>query len=246
MVAIEFRQVTYQRDRRALVSDLSFSIFAGETIVLLGRSGCGKTTTLRLINYLLTPTRGEVWVAGRSTKLWNPIQLRRRIGYVIQEIGLFPHLSVAQNIAVVPKLEKWNPQQIQTRVNELLSLVGLDPDRYRNRYPHELSGGQRQRVGVARALAINPPILLMDEPFGALDPVTRWEIQQEFQQLQQRLNRTVVFVTHDIHEAFALGSRIGLMQAGKLVELKTPAEFLQSSHPEAQAFLQIYHHRLRQ
>lgn len=246
MVAVEFRQVTYQRDRRALVSDLSFSIFEGETIVLLGRSGCGKTTTLRLINHLLTPTQGEVWVEGRSTKLWNPIQLRRRIGYVIQEIGLFPHLSVAQNVAVVPRLEKWKPQQIQTRVNELLNLVGLDPDRYRNRYPHELSGGQRQRVGVARALAIDPPILLMDEPFGALDPVTRWEIQQEFKQLQQRLNRTVVFVTHDIHEAFALGSRIGLMQAGKLVELKTPAEFLQSSHPEAQAFLQIYHHTLRQ
>jgi osmoprotectant transport system ATP-binding protein len=246
MVAVEFRQVTYQRDRRSLVSDLNFSIVEGETIVLLGRSGCGKTTTLRLINHLLIPTQGEVWVEGRSTQDWDPIQLRRRIGYVIQEVGLFPHFTVAQNIAVVPSLEQWKPQQIQTRVNELLNLVGLDPDQYRDRYPHELSGGQRQRIGVARALAVDPPLLLMDEPFGALDPVTRWEIQQEFRQLQHRLNKTVVLVTHDIHEAFTLGSRIGLMQAGKLVELKTPAEFSQSHHPEAQAFLQIYHHRLRQ
>lgn len=237
MSAVEFCQVCYQLDQKRLVSDLSFTIFPGETIVLLGRSGCGKTTTLRLINHLLMPTQGEVRVNGRSTKKWNPIQLRRQIGYVIQEVGLFPHFTVAQNIAIVPSLQKWQADRIESRVIELLELVGLEPKRFRDRYPHQLSGGQRQRVGVARAIAADPPLLLMDEPFGALDPITRVELQQEFARLQQRLGKTIVFVTHDIHEAFKLGTRIGLMQAGRLVELATPQEFTRSTHPEAQAFM---------
>ena len=236
-IAVEFHNVTYQLGQRPLVLNLNFRIEAGETLVLLGRSGCGKTTTLRLINRLLTPTIGEVRVEEVSTREWNPIQLRRQIGYVIQEVGLFPHFTVERNIGVVPSLQNWEPSRIQKRVVELLKLVGLEPDRFAGRYPHQLSGGQRQRVGVARALAADPPILLMDEPFGALDPITRVELQQEFRQLQQRLGKTIVFVTHDIQEAFTLGSRIGLMQAGKLVVLATPEEFRRSPHPEAQAFL---------
>ncbi|MCY7275014.1 MAG: ATP-binding cassette domain-containing protein, partial [Phormidesmis sp. CAN_BIN44] len=197
-IAVEFHNVTYQLGQRPLVLNLNFRIEAGETLVLLGRSGCGKTTTLRLINRLLTPTIGEVHVEGVSTHEWNPIQLRRQIGYVIQEVGLFPHFTVERNIGVVPSLQNWEPSRIQKRVVELLELVGLEPDRFADRYPHQLSGGQRQRVGVARALAADPPILLMDEPFGALDPITRVELQQEFRQLQQRLGKTIVFVTHDI------------------------------------------------
>ena len=236
-ISVEFHNVTYQLGQRPLVLNLNFRIEAGETLVLLGRSGCGKTTTLRLINRLLTPTIGEVQVEGVSTREWNPIQLRRQIGYVIQEVGLFPHFTVERNIGVVPSLQNWEPSRIQKRVVELLELVGLEPDRFADRYPHQLSGGQRQRVGVARALAADPPILLMDEPFGALDPITRVELQQEFRQLQQRLGKTIVFVTHDIQEAFTLGSRIGLMQAGELVVLATLEEFKRSTHPEAQAFL---------
>ena len=238
-IAVEFRQVAYYLDQRPLVVNLNFRIESGETLVLLGRSGCGKTTTLRLINRLLTPTQGEVQVEGVSTREWNPIQLRRRIGYVIQEVGLFPHFTIERNIGVVPSLQKWEPSQIKKRVLELLELVGLEPDRFAERYPHQLSGGQRQRVGVARALAADPPILLMDEPFGALDPITRVELQQEFRQLQQRLGKTIVFVTHDIQEAFTLGSRIGLMQAGEFVVMATPKEFVKSTHPEAQAFLRV-------
>ncbi|MBW4539304.1 MAG: ATP-binding cassette domain-containing protein [Myxacorys chilensis ATA2-1-KO14] len=236
-MVVEFRHVYYSLERRPLLSDLSFSIGQGETLVLLGRSGCGKTTTLRLINHLLTPTAGEIQVEGVSTQTWNPIHLRRRIGYVIQEVGLFPHLTIERNVGVVPALEKWPSQRIKSRVDELLHLVGLDPAQFARRYPHELSGGQRQRVGVARALAADPPLLLMDEPFGALDPITRVELQREFKRLQQQLGKTVVFVTHDIGEAFTLGSQIGLMQAGQLVELATPQDFARSQHPEAQAFL---------
>ena len=238
-IAVEFRQVAYYLGQRPIVLNLNFRIESGETLVLLGRSGCGKTTTLRLINCLLTPTQGEVCVEGVSTREWNPIQLRRRIGYVIQEVGLFPHFTIERNIGVVPSLQKWEPSRIKKRVLELLELVGLDLDRFAGRYPHQLSGGQRQRVGVARALAADPPILLMDEPFGALDPITRVELQQEFRQLQQRLGKTIVFVTHDIQEAFTLGSRIGLMQAGEFVVMATPEEFVKSTHPEAQAFLRV-------
>jgi osmoprotectant transport system ATP-binding protein len=193
---------------------------------------------MKLINNLLTPSSGEVLVMGKPTTQWNPIQLRRKIGYVIQEIGLFPHFTVEQNVGLVPKLEGWEGDRIQTRVRQLLELVNLDPQHFAKRYPHQLSGGQRQRVGVARALAADPPVLLMDEPFGALDPITRLELQREFGQLQQQLGKTVIFVTHGIQEAFLLASRIGLMQDGRLVELASPDDFLKSQHPEAQAFLE--------
>jgi len=223
---------------RSLVSNLNFSIQTGEFLVLLGRSGSGKTTTMKLINRLLTPTAGKVIVQGQATTEWNEIELRRRIGYVIQEIGLFPHFTIEQNVGVVPTLQGWNSKQVKSRAHELLHLVGLDPAQFAQRYPHQLSGGQRQRVGVARSLAADPPILLMDEPFGALDPITRLELQQEFRRLQQELGKTVVFVTHDIQEAFILATRIGLMQQGELIELCAPSEFLRSPQLEAQTFLQ--------
>lgn len=240
-ITVEFRDASFEIDRRPLLSHLNLTIHPGEVIVLLGRSGSGKTTTLKLINHLLIPTQGEVRVYDRPTTNWNIIKLRRRIGYVIQDIGLFPHFSVGENVGLIPSLEKWSEQQIQDRVAEMLNLVGLDPDIFAQRYPHQLSGGQRQRVGVARALAADPPILLMDEPFGALDPITRLELQQQFQYLQQQLAKTVVFVTHDIQEAFSLGTRIGLMHEGNLVVLGTKAEFLASDHPEAQAFIACLH-----
>lgn len=236
-IAVEFCDVTFSRNHQPLVSNLKFSIRRGEALVLLGRSGSGKTTTMKLINHLFTPTEGEVLFDGIPTTAWDEIKLRRKIGYVIQEIGLFPHFTIERNVGLVPHLEGWKPKQIKTRVYELLQLVNLEPKQFAQRYPHELSGGQRQRVGVARALAADPPVLLMDEPFGALDPITRLEIQQEFRRLQQELGKTVIFVTHDIQEAFVLASRIGLMQQGQMVMLGTPEEFLRSSQPEAQAFM---------
>lgn len=237
-IAVEFDNVTFSRGDRSMVANLNFTIYQGEALILLGRSGSGKTTTMKLINGLFAPTQGYVRVQGRSTADWNVIKLRRQIGYVIQEIGLFPHFTIARNVGLVPALEGWKPKQIKARVYELLQLVGLDPKQFSDRYPHELSGGQRQRVGVARALAADPPILLMDEPFGALDPITRLELQQEFRRLQQQLNKTVVFVTHDIQEAFVLASRIGLMDTGRLAVLGTPKEFMHSQEPEAIAFMQ--------
>ncbi|GAA6619892.1 ATP-binding cassette domain-containing protein [Scytonema sp. NUACC26] len=236
--AVEFRNVTFSLNKRPLVSNLNFNICKGEALLLLGRSGSGKTTIIKLINHLLTPTEGEVVFNGIPTTQWDEIKLRRKIGYVIQETGLFPHFTVERNIGLVPHLEGWKPKQIKTRVYELLHLVGLEPEKFAQRFPHQLSGGQRQRVGVARALAADPPMLLMDEPFGALDPITRLELQEEFKRLQTELGKTVLFVTHDIHEAFVLASRIGLMCGGELVVLDTPEEFLQSQHPEALAFLQ--------
>lgn len=237
-IAVEFRNVTFSRNHRPLVSNLNFTIRRGEALVLLGRSGSGKTTTMKLINRLFTPTEGEVLFDGVPTVEWDPIKLRRKIGYVIQETGLFPHFTIERNVGLVPSLEGWKPKQIKTRVYELLHLVGLDPKQFAQRYPNELSGGQRQRVGVARALAADPPALLMDEPFGALDPITRLEIQSEFRRLQQELGKTVIFVTHDIQEAFVLASRIGLMDGGRLVVLGTPEEFMRSPEPEARAFMQ--------
>ena len=225
----------------ALVSELTLSISEGESLMLVGRSGSGKTTTLRLINRLLDPSEGEVRVEGVATTGWDVIRLRRRIGYVIQEVGLFPHLDVERNIGMIPTLEKWERERVSGRVRELLELVGLAPDEFARRFPHELSGGQRQRVGVARALAADPPILLLDEPFGALDPITRIEMQQQFRQLQQRLRKTVVFVTHDIREAFLLGSRIALLEGGRLVANGTPEELRGSEHPEARIFLSSLH-----
>ena len=238
--AIEFRSVSYLLPSNLpLVMDLSLYIERGETLVLLGRSGSGKTTTLKLINHLITPTEGEVLVDNRSTLSWNPIRLRRLIGYVIQDVGLFPHFTVERNIGLVPQIENWPADRIRQRVQELLQLVGLSP-RLLSRYPRELSGGQRQRVGVARALAADPPILLMDEPFGALDPITRAELQREFLELQQRLQKTVVFVTHDLREALRLASRIAFMEAGRLITVETPEQFVNSTEPQVAAYVDAF------
>lgn len=235
-LAIEFQDVSYQLENgRLLLHRLNLKVHQGETLVLLGRSGSGKTTTLKLVNHLLVPSSGEVRVDGKSTRQWDVIRLRRMIGYVIQEIGLFPHFTVARNIGVVPRIEQWPADRVQRRVEELLQLVGLEPQ-LADRYPRQLSGGQRQRVGVARALAADPPILLMDEPFGALDPITRAELQREFLGLQKRLRKTVVFVTHDLREALVLGTRIGLMEDGRLVSMHTPQEFLSSPEPLVTAY----------
>ena len=222
---------------RTLVQDVSFGVEAGETLVLLGRSGSGKTTTLKLINRLLEPTRGEIRVAGQRTTELEATRLRRRIGYVIQEVGLFPHFTVEHNVGLVPRLEKWEPARIAQRVRELLALVGLDADTFLPRYPHQLSGGQRQRVGVARALAADPSLLLLDEPFGALDPITRVELQREFRALEGRLGKGMVFVTHDVREGLLLGTRIGLMHQGRLAFLGTAEEFRAAEHPECKAFM---------
>jgi osmoprotectant transport system ATP-binding protein len=234
---IEFRQVSFCLPQgKTLLSDLSLEVNRGETLVLLGRSGSGKTTTMKLINRLIDPTSGEVRIDGRPTIEWDPIQLRRRVGYVIQEVGLFPHLTVEENIGVVPRLERWESERIKTRARELLAMVGLEPSRFAARFPRELSGGQRQRIGVARALAADPPIILLDEPFGALDPITRREIQQEFRSLQEKLHKTMVFVTHDIGEAFVLATRIALLKDGRMILLGPPASLLESPEPEARAF----------
>jgi osmoprotectant transport system ATP-binding protein len=236
---IEFRDVFYSvggGGSRQIISGVSLAIPQGETLVLLGRSGSGKTTLLKLINGMLAPTRGEVLVQECSTAHWNLIQLRRKIGYVIQDAGLFPHFTVAENIGLIPSLEKWESARIAARVRELLELVGLDPGEFANRRPRELSGGQRQRVGVARALAADPAILLMDEPFGALDPVTRAELKREFSALARRLSKTIVFVTHDLREALYLASRIILLQAGQIAASGSPQTFMQIDHPEVRAF----------
>ncbi len=234
---VQFEQVTVRiPDGRPIVSDLTFEVLGSEILVLLGRSGSGKTTTLKLINRLLVPSEGAVRVEGRATTDWIATDLRRRIGYVIQDVGLFPHFTAERNVGLVPALEGWDPGRIRERARELLELVGLDPLEFAGRYPSELSGGERQRVGVARALAADPPLLLLDEPFGALDPLTRLDLQRELKQLQARLKKTMVFVTHDVREGLFLGSRIGLFQDGRLVFLGTPREFLQSDHPEARAF----------
>jgi osmoprotectant transport system ATP-binding protein len=236
---IEFRDVSYHINdipAGAVLSDISLSIPRGETLVLLGRSGSGKTTFLKLINGMLMPSNGSILVHDRSTIEWDPIRLRRGIGYVIQEAGLFPHFTVAENVALVPTLEKWDPARTAARVDEMLQLVGLDPREFARRRSRELSGGQRQRVGVARALAADPPILLMDEPFGALDPVTRAELQREFSALAHRLGKTIVFVTHDLREALLLASRIVLLQGGRIVASASPQEFLRLDHPEVRAF----------
>lgn len=237
--AVEFRRACYQVGGRTILSDLSMSINPGETLVLLGRSGSGKTTALRLINGMLTPTSGEVLVDAKATTAWDSVALKRRIGYVIQEGGLLPHFTIERNIGLVPRLEKWPEEKIHARVEELMSRVSLPHAEFGGRLPRELSGGQRQRVGVARALAADPDILLFDEPFGALDPVTRLDLQREFLRLRSELGKTAVFVTHDVQEAMKLASRIALLDGGKLAFLGKPSEFRSSSNPEARAFLNV-------
>ncbi len=210
-----------------VVNQISLEIQEGETLVLLGKSGCGKTTILKMINRLIDPSSGQIFIKDRNVLEQDPISLRREIGYAIQHIGLFPHFTIAENIAVVPKLLKWSKNKIEERIDELLNLVGLDPKQYRERFPKQLSGGQRQRIGVARALAADPPIILMDEPFGALDPITREQLQNEFLDLESELKKTIVFVTHDIFEAAKMGDRIALLDKGSIQQLSTPSELVE-------------------
>jgi osmoprotectant transport system ATP-binding protein len=234
---VEFREASFRIGKREILKSLSLQVEAGETLVLLGRSGSGKTTALKLVNGLLLPSAGEVLVDGTPTAAWDPVRLKRRIGYVIQEIGLFPHYTVARNVGLVPRLEGWDKPRIRERVYELLRQVGLDPEQFAGRYPRQLSGGQRQRVGVARALAADPPVLLFDEPFGAVDPVTRLDLQKQFLALRRGLGKTAIFVTHDVREALMLATRIALLRDGALELLAVPQEFLRAGGAEARAFL---------
>jgi osmoprotectant transport system ATP-binding protein len=237
---IEFRDVSYRAPSgRDILAGLTLALKRGEILVLLGRSGSGKTTALKLVNRLLEPSRGEMRVGGRPAREWDPILLRRRIGYAIQEVGLFPHYTVERNISLVPSIENWPKAKIHARVRELLALVGLNPE-VAARYPHQLSGGQRQRVGVARALAADPPILLMDEPFGALDPLTRADLQREFLSLERQLAKSVLFVTHDLKEALLLGTRIALLDEGRLRSLGSRQEFLESSDPLTRKYVEAF------
>jgi len=234
---VEFRHVNFRIGTRTILEDVCLEVEEGETVVLLGRSGSGKTTLLKTVNRIVEPTGGSVWFEGKATSEWDAIQLRRRIGYVIQDAGLFPHNTVEQNVGLVPRLEGWGPARIEIRVRELLKMAGLAQEIYGTRYPRELSGGERQRVGIARALAADPPLLLLDEPFAALDPVTRYEMQQEFLRLRDSLKKTALFVTHDIREALLLGTRIALLKDGRLEIVARASEFESASTPEARAFL---------
>jgi osmoprotectant transport system ATP-binding protein len=234
---IVFEAVRARRGERIVIQDLSLEVASGETVALVGRSGAGKSTLLKLINKMLEPERGRVLVDGRDTRDWDPTQLRRRTGYVLQEVGLFPHMTVARNVGVVPTLAGWTSADIAARTHELLHLVGLEPAEFASRWPDELSGGQRQRVGVARALALDPPVLLMDEPFGALDTVTRAELHREFRRIQERVRKTIVLVTHDMREAFAMADRVGVLADGALVALAAPAALAASNDPRVRMFL---------
>jgi osmoprotectant transport system ATP-binding protein len=239
--AIEFRDVSFarrgQRGEVAVLEHFSLTVQPGEVVALVGRSGAGKTTILKLVNCLFVPDAGAVIVDGRDTREWNPIQLRRRVGYVLQEVGLFPHMTVAANVGTVLHLERWPEERMSARTDELLDLVGLSPATFAGRWPDELSGGQRQRVGVARALASDPPVLLMDEPFGALDPLTRAELHTEFRRIQRRVQTTVIIVTHDMGEAFALADRIGVVEAGRLLACDRPSAIAGSSEPHVRRLL---------
>ncbi len=226
---IRFNDVSKTLSKKVhVIKNLTLEVKEGETLVILGKSGSGKTTALKLINRLLDPTSGTITVGGKNTLTLDPIALRRSIGYAVQDIGLFPHMTVEENIAVVPNLLGWDEQKTKRRVEQLLEMMGLDPGEFKKRYPLKLSGGQRQRIGVARALAADPPIILMDEPFGALDPITREQTQKEFLELESKIKKTVVFVTHDLFEAVTMGDRIAFMNQGELVEVTTPRSFVEN------------------
>ncbi|HEX2055301.1 MAG TPA: ATP-binding cassette domain-containing protein [Nitrospiraceae bacterium] len=233
---VSFQRVSARIGHSEILHDITFDVQTGETLILLGRSGSGKTTALRMVNGLLMPSSGAVLIEGTPTSEWNLVRLRRRTGYVIQDAGLFPHFTVSANVGLVPRLEGWQPGDVDSRVQSLLTLVGLPPAQFGGRYPRELSGGQRQRVGIARALAADPPLLLMDEPFGALDPVTRVELQQQFLDLRKGLSKTALLVTHDVREALALATRIGVLHHGRLVFLGSRDEFLGARDSEVRAF----------
>jgi osmoprotectant transport system ATP-binding protein len=235
---IEFLDVAVSRGPRAVLKGISLAVAKGEIIALVGQSGSGKTTLLRLVNHMLRPDSGEVRVAGKDVGQWDETALRRQTGYAIQEVGLFPHFTVAENVALVPSLLEWSSSRIDDRVDELLRLVGLPPTEFRDRWPDQLSGGQRQRVGLARALAADPPILLMDEPFGALDPITRAELHREFRRLQQQIPRTVLLVTHDLAEAFALANRVGVLHNGQMLACDTPAALTASQEPYVRTLIE--------
>ena len=220
-----------------MLRDVSVEIHEGETVALVGRSGSGKTTLLRLVNRLIDPDAGRVIIHGKAATAWDPIELRRKIGYVIQDAGLFPHLTVAANIGLLPRLLKWPAAKIAARVDELLTMVGLEPEQFRRRWPDQLSGGQRQRVGLARALAADPSLLLMDEPFGAIDVITKSELHAEFKRLQGLLHRAVVLVTHDIREAFALADRVAVLHDGQIVACDVPAVVRASTDPRVAALV---------
>jgi len=237
MDGVAFRHVSYGLGSQRILSDVSLSVGSGETLALVGASGAGKTTLLKLVNRLLLPDTGDVIVQGRDTREWDPIRLRRSVGYVLQDIGLFPHLTVGDNIAVVPRLEHWPDGRVEARVHELLELIGMPPAIYGHRWPDELSGGERQRVGVARALAADPPVLLMDEPFGALDPITRRQLQQEFVRIQARVAKCVILVTHDMAEALTLGDNVGVMDAGRLIGWGSPSAIAESPNERVRAFV---------
>ncbi len=236
---VSFDRVSFAyAGRPSILEDFTLTVGRSEVLALVGRSGAGKSTILKLVNGLLLPDAGSVRVDGRDTREWNGIRLRRRVGYVLQDVGLFPHMSVQDNVALVPRLEGWTPARRRARAHELLALVGLPPETFAGRRPRALSGGQRQRVGVARALALDPPMLLMDEPFGALDPVTRAELQREFRRIQRQLGTTVLLVTHDLAEAFALADRIGILDAGGLAACDPPAAIRRSPDPRVRLFLE--------
>lgn len=237
MSIIRFEGVVREVGDFVILDRVDAAIAAGDRIGLVGPNGAGKTTLLKLVNRLLLPDAGAVLVEGRDTRDWAPIRLRRRVGYVLQEVGLFPHMTVEDNIGVVPRLEGWPRDRVAARVGELLDLIGLEPREFAARWPDELSGGQRQRVGVARALAVDPPVLLMDEPFGALDPLTRAELHAEFRRIQDRLRKTVIIVTHDMGEAFALGDRLGVLDEGKLAACDRPSAIVRSMHPAVRRLL---------
>jgi osmoprotectant transport system ATP-binding protein len=235
---IRFEDVWCSRGSLPVLRDLSLSIESGETVALVGRSGAGKSTALKLINRMLEPDRGRILVNGRDTRTWEPTALRRQTGYMLQDVGLFPHMTVSRNVAVVPRLLRWDADRIAARTRELLDLVGLPAGTFATRWPDQLSGGQRQRVGVARALAAHPPVVLMDEPFGALDPVTRGELHDVVRRIRSVVRTTIVLVTHDMREAFALADRVGVLHDGALIACAPPSELQKSDQPEVRTLLQ--------